>query len=79
LNGEGHGTREGLGEAARMNPPVYGDRHAATVMTGTRETLPRTTASARRVKWGAAGRESERVEVPVNPGQHNLEEESEIC
>jgi hypothetical protein len=40
--GEGHGTREALGDAARKNSPVYGDRHAEKVVTETRETLPRT-------------------------------------
>lgn len=40
--GEDHGTREALGSAARKNSPVYGDRHAVKVVSGTRETLPRT-------------------------------------
>lgn len=30
-------------EAARKNPPVYGERHAKKVRSGTREALPRTT------------------------------------
>lgn len=29
-------------ETARMNPPVYGERHVRKVVSGTRETLPRT-------------------------------------
>jgi len=40
--GEGQGTREALGNAARKNSPVYGDRHVEKVVTETRETLPRT-------------------------------------
>jgi len=40
--GDGHGTREALGSAARKNSPVYGERHAEKVVSGTRETLPRT-------------------------------------
>jgi len=42
LYGEDHGTREELGQAARKNPPVYGDQHVVTVVSGTRETLTRT-------------------------------------
>ncbi|HBU80115.1 MAG TPA: hypothetical protein DEF35_00520 [Paenibacillus sp.] len=37
--GEGHGTREALGSAARKNSPVYGERHVEKVGSGTRETL----------------------------------------
>jgi hypothetical protein len=78
---EGRGTCEELG-AARKNPPVYGDRHVKTVMFGTRETLPHTTARCRKeqtykpypVKWRAVGRESEGAVVPVKQGQHNLVE-----
>lgn len=40
--GEGHGTCEALGKAARKNSPVYGERHVGKVVLGTRETLPRT-------------------------------------
>jgi hypothetical protein len=40
--GEGHGTREALGSAARKNSPAYGDRHVVKVVSGTRETLTRT-------------------------------------
>ena len=40
--GEGHGTCEALGSAARRNSPVYRDRHVVKVVLGTRETLPRT-------------------------------------
>lgn len=79
--GEGHGTCKELG-TARKNPPVYGDRHAETVMPGTRETLPHTAARSRneqaykpcKVKWRAVGRESEGAVVPRKQGQHNLVE-----
>jgi hypothetical protein len=40
--GEGHGTCEALGNAARKNSPVYGDRHTVKVVPGTRKTLSRT-------------------------------------
>lgn len=40
--GEGHGTCEALGSAARKNSPVYRDRYVVKVVLGTRETLPRT-------------------------------------
>jgi hypothetical protein len=48
LYGEGHGTREELGKAARKNPPVYGEQHVVTVVSGTRETLPRTISVVKR-------------------------------
>jgi hypothetical protein len=45
--GEGHGTREALGNAARRNSPVYRDRHAEKVVTETRESLPRTATAVK--------------------------------
>ena len=47
MEGEDHGTCEELGNAARKNSPVYGDRYVGTVMPGTRETLPRTGTSVK--------------------------------
>lgn len=64
--GEDHGTREELGRAARKNPPVYGDRHVGTVVTGTRETLPRT---ARAVKREPISRRDERVSGEKGVGE----------
>lgn len=74
--------REELGAAAQKNSPVYRERHVKTVVPGTREALPRTTARRRKrrtykpekVKWRAAGRESEGAIVPKKRGQHNLVE-----
>ena len=79
-DGEGHGTREDSGCAARKNSPVYRDRHVRKVVFGTGETLLRTAGAVKSepisqaVKWRAAKRESEGVILPTKRGQHNLAE-----